>query len=179
MSLHPPRRSPDDERRLMVLYVIRSFPALTGMQLQQFFFDYNEMNYFDMMFALNDLCANGQALREKAGDNFVYTITPAGEEALSLFGSRLPQSLCRFVEEKGAAFREKMQEDEHYPRQIRKTEDGDYVVSLGIVEKDQPVMQFTVSVPSCRMAQDMVNAWPRRAGKFYSNAVFMLAEEEK
>lgn len=177
MSLHPPRRSPQDETRLIVLYAIRMLPPCNATQLQQFLFDYNEMNYFDMMFALNDLCANGQAIREKAGEDHHYAITPAGEEVLSLFGNRLPQSLRQFVEENSAAFRERMLMDEHYPRQWRKTPEGDYVVSLGIQEKDQPVMQITFSVPSARMAQDMVDFWPRHAGKFYGSAIFTLAQE--
>lgn len=179
MTLHPPRRTPEEETRLMILYTIHHLPPCTSTQLQQILFDYNEMNYFDMMFALNDLCANGQLIREKFEGDTVYRMTEAGQEVLLLFAARVPQSVKNYVAHQGLLFQARLKEDEQYPRQIRKTENGDYVVSLGIEENGKPVMQLTVSVPSPSMAQDMVNSWAKKAGEFYQNTMFTLAEDDQ
>ncbi len=179
MSLHPPRRSPEEETRLILLYTIRHLPPCTGVQLQQILFDYNEMNYFDMMFALNDLCANGQAIREAAGGQPVYAITPAGEEALLLFGNRVPASIRQYIAQKGLLWQARLKESEQYPHQIRKTEKGDWVLSLSVQEKDAPLMQLTLSLPSYEMAAQMANAWPDKASAFYAHAIHTLSEEKK
>lgn len=179
MSLHPPRRSPEEETRLIILYTIRHLPPCTGVQLQQILFDYNEMNYFDMMFALNDLCANGQAIREADGDQHVYAITPAGEEALLLFGNRVPGSIRQYIAEKGLLWQARLKEGEQYPHQIRKTEKGEWVLSLGVQEKDAPLMQLTLSLPSYEMAAQMAKNWPEKASAFYAGAIGLLSEEEK
>ena len=178
MSLHPPRRSPEEEIRLIVLYTVRCMAPCTGVQLQQFLFDYNEINYFDMMFALNDLCANGQAMRERKGENFLYTITPAGEEALALFGNRVPGSIRSYIEEKGEAWKEAFRLQEQYPCQIRKKDQGDYVVSLGVQEKEMPLMQFTLSLPTYETAAQIAEKWPQKASGFYAAAIRLLTEEE-
>ena len=70
MTLRPPRRMPDDEQRLIVLYALQHLAPCTELQLLQFLFEHDLTNYFDMMFALGDLCARGQAVRTKkrAGD---------------------------------------------------------------------------------------------------------------
>ena len=179
MTLHPPRRTPEEEMRLMILYTIAHLPPCTATQLQQILFDYNEMNYFDMMFALNDLCANGQLIREKFEGDTVYRVTDAGKEVLALFAARVPQSMKNYMAHRGLDFQAHLKEEEQYPRQIRKTEQGDYVVSLGIEENGRPVMQLTVSVPSPLMAQDMVNSWAKKAGEFYKNTMFTLAEDDQ
>ena len=93
MSLHPPKRSPEDEQRLIVLYALEQLSPCTELQLLQFLFEYDLMNYFEMMFALNDLCDRGQAARAKAQTGYAYQLTAAGEEALQLFGNRVPRSL--------------------------------------------------------------------------------------
>ena len=178
MSLHPPRRSPEEEIRLIVLYTVRCMAPCTGVQLQQFLFDYNEINYFDMMFALNDLCANGQAMRERKGENFLYTITPAGEEALALFGNRVPGSIRQYIEEKGLLWQARLKETEQYPTQIRKTEKGEWVLSLSVQEKNAPLMQLTLSLPSYDMAAQMAKSWAGKASAFYAQAIGMLSEEE-
>lgn len=179
MSLHPPRRSPEEETRLIILYTIRHLPPCTGVQLQQILFDYNEMNYFDMMFALNDLCANGQAIREPAGDQHVYAITPAGEEALLLFGNRVPGSIRQYIAKKGLLWQARLKESEQFPHQIRKTEKGEWVLSLSVQEKDAPLMQLTLSLPSYDMAAQMAKDWPDKASAFYAHAIRTLSEEKK
>lgn len=179
MSLHPPRRTPEEETRLILLYTIKHLPPCTAMQLQQILFDYNEMNYFDMMFALNDLCANGQALREADGAKHVYAITPAGLEALAFFGNRVPVSIRQYVEEKGLLWQARLKESEQYPCQIRKTEKGDFVLSLSVQEKDAPLMQLTLSLPSYEMAARMARGWAGNASAFYASAIRLLSEEEK
>ena len=97
MRIQPPRRAPDSEQRLMVLYCLARLGPCTELQLLRFLFENDLLNYFDMMFALNDLCDRGQAARIRKDEGFLYQATDAGREALNLFGGRVPNSLQKLL----------------------------------------------------------------------------------
>ena len=71
MRLEPPRRAPADEQRLIVLYSLMNLGPCTETQLLQFLSEMDLTNYFDMMFALNELCDRGQAARQKRKDGLL------------------------------------------------------------------------------------------------------------
>ena len=54
MTLTPHKRPPDDEQRLVVLYALQRLAPCTELQLLQVFSEYDWMNYFDMMIALQE-----------------------------------------------------------------------------------------------------------------------------
>lgn len=176
MSLHPPRRTPDDEIRLIMLYAIRHLPPCTGLQLQQVLFECNEMNYFDMMIALNELCANGQANREKKDNDYTYSITPAGEEVLSLFGNRVPASIRQYIEEHEADIRQKFLDQEHYPTVIRKMKNGEYLVCMSVVEPSGVPIQLILSAPTYACAAEFASNWPKKAPSLYGHTVIGLSD---
>ena len=175
--LHPPRRAPDDEQRLIVLYALRELSPCTELQLLQFFFENDLMNYFDMMFALNDLCDRGQAVRERKRAGNVYTLTPAGREALSLFGNRVPNSLTALLRETGGEWRERFQAEDEYEQSVRQTERGEYEATLSVVEQEMDMMRLTLSLPTRELAAQLAAAWPRRAGEIYETIIRMLTED--
>ena len=80
MRIEPPRRAPADEQRLIVLYSLMNLGPCTETQLLQFLSEMDLTNYFDMMFALNELCDRGQAARQKRKDGTYYMATVAEVE---------------------------------------------------------------------------------------------------
>ena len=51
-------------------------------------------------------------------------------------------------------------------------------LSLSVQEKDAPLMQLSLSLPSYDMAAQMAKSWPGKASAFYASAIGMLSEEE-
>lgn len=179
MTLRPPRRAPDDEQRLIVLYSLQHLAPCTELQLLQFFYEEQElMNYFDMMFALNDLCARGQAVRTKKRAGYVYEVTEAGREALTLFGSRVPGSVKTLLAENGPAWRRRFEEEAQYLSEIRQQERGEYELTLSVVEQEMDMMRLNFSLPSRELANQLAEKWPRRAAEIYETIVRMLSEDE-
>ena len=179
MSLHPPKRSPEDEQRLIVLYALDQLAPCTELQLLQFLFEHDLMNYFDMMFALNDLCANGQAVRSQRKAGNLYALTDAGREALSLFGSRGPGSVKKLLEETGDVWRARFRQEDQYLHQIRQTQRGEYEVTLTVVEQEMDMLRLTLTLPTRELAQQTARAWPKAAGKIYESVMQTLSEEEE
>ena len=52
MKIQPPRRTPENEQKLMVLYSLARLGPCTELQLLRFLFEHDLLNYFEMMFAL-------------------------------------------------------------------------------------------------------------------------------
>ena len=179
MSLTPPKRPPDDEQRLLVLYTLHQLAPCTELQLLQFLFEYDLMNYFEMMFALNDLCDRGQAARTKKGAGYLYAVTAAGAEALALFGNRVPASVYALLEKNGRAWKQRFRREAQNLSEITQTDRGEYELKLRVVEQDMDMMTLTVTLPSREMAQQLSDEWPGKASSIYAEIFRMLTEQKK
>lgn len=179
MTLHPPRRTPDDEQRLIVLCALQHLAPCTELQLLQFLFEHDIMNYFDMMFALNDLCARGQAVRVKKRAGFLYEVTDAGREALSLFGSRVPRSVKSLLELTGWEWRQRFQEEAHYQQKVEQTNRGEYELTLSVVEQEMDMMRLTLSLPNREMANLLAAKWPKKSAEIYETVIRLLTEDDQ
>lgn len=179
MRLEPPRRAPDDEQRLIVLCCLNRLGPCTELQLLQFLFEYDLMNYFDMMFALNDLCDRGQAARTKKGTGWQYAVTVAGTEALALFGGRVPPSVNALLEKEGLAWKQRFRREGQNLAGIRQTDRGEYELTLRVVEQDMDMMTLSFTLPTRDMAQQLADRWKDRASEVYAEIFRLLTEPEK
>lgn len=177
MSLTPPKRPPDDEQRLVVLDALRQLGPCTELQLLQFLAEYDLMNYFDMMIALQDLCARGQAVRAPRRAGYLYQTTPAGEEALALFGGRVPGSVKKLLEETGEAWRQRFLQEDTCVSQVRQTERGDYELSLAVREQDIDTLRLTFILPTRELANRLSAQWPGKASQLYETVIRILSED--
>ena len=178
MKIEPPRRAPDNEQKLIVLHCLAQFGPCTELQLLQFLFDHDVMNYFDMMIALSDLCARGQAVRTKRRAGYLYQPTEAGREALTLFGGRIPNSLESLINENAPALRERFRQELHSQQEIRQTQRGEYEVTLTATEQDLDLMRLCLTLPARDLAQQLAERWPRKAAEIYETVIRILTEEE-
>ena len=155
------------EHKLAVLTILRLFGGLTDLKLLQFLTEEKLMNYFDMMFALNDLCAHGQCSRKEVPGGYRYTITPAGEEALALFQKTVPFSLRDRIQSAYDRCRDDYRRAQEFPTDIRQTGRGEYQLRMRIMEKDMETMSVSLSLPDESMARRIGEKWPAVAEKIY------------
>ena len=179
MRLEPPRRAPDNEQKLIVLCCLNNLGPCTELQLLQFLFEYDLMNYFEMMFALNDLCDRGQAARTKKRAGYLYAVTAAGAEALALFGNRVPASVYALLEKNGRDWKQRFRREAQNLSEITQTDRGEYELKLRVVEQDMDMMTLTVTLPSREMAQQLSDEWPGKASSIYAEIFRMLTEQKK
>lgn len=177
MSLHPPRRTPDEEQRLVVLYSLQHLAPCNHMQLHRFIAETDLLNYFDMMIALNDLCDKGQAVRLMRRVGHQYEVTDSGREVLDLFGNRVPHSLKKLIAETGAAWRARFQEEAQYQHEIVKNEQGGTELILSIIENDADAMRITIPLPTEDLANVLATRWHKIGGDVYG-AIFRLLMED-
>ena len=125
-------------------------------QLLQFLFEYDLMNYFEMMFALNDLCDRGQAARTKKGAGYLYAVTTAGVEALMLFGGRVPPSVYALLKKNGGEWKRRFRREAQNLAEIRQTDRGEYELTLRVVEQDMDMMRLSLSLPTRELADQLI-----------------------
>ncbi|MDO5327869.1 MAG: DUF4364 family protein [Clostridia bacterium] len=177
MKIEPPRRTPEEEQKLVVLDCLKHLGPCTELQLVQFLFEHDLMNYFEMMFALNDLCDRGQAVRAKKQTGYAYQLTAAGEEALQLFGNRVPRSLQAILKKEAAGWKRRFQQEAQCRQKIEETDRGEYVLSLTVMEQERDLMNLSLALPARELAQQLAEKWPRKASEVYAAVIRILSEE--
>ncbi len=170
------RKMTATEQKLSILHILHLFGGLSDLKLLQFLTDQKIMNYFDMMFTLNDLCAQGHCSRREVPGGYHYSITPAGEEALDYFGKQVPSSLRDQIFTAYTACKDAYRQAQEYPAEYRQAGRGEYLLSMRIVEKDLELMNVTLSLPDEAMARQIRTRWPDIAEKIYG-AFFDIREE--
>ena len=178
MRLEPPRRAPDEEQKLMVLDCLKHLGPCTEMQLLHFLFEHDLMNYFDMMFALNDLCDRGQAARSRQQTGYSYQLTPAGEEALALFGSRVPRSLQELLKKSAEKWKLRFRQEAQCRQEISQNEQGEFALSLTVTDQNRDLMNLTLTLPARNLAQQLAERWPQKAAEVYAAVIRILSEDQ-
>ncbi len=174
MSPENVRRPTDEEKRLMLLYIIGHAGQLSDMQLLQLLFENDLMNYFDMMLTLNDLVSQGQCVRTPVLGKTLYSLTAAGREALELFSRIIPASVREKLDTVLPYWTERFRTEQEYPASWRQTRRGEYVLDMGINEQNMALLRITLSLPSEDMARTLGEAWPGQAGNVYSTLLSPL-----
>lgn len=176
MALDIPKRSPESNQRLLLLLILQQLGRCSDMQLLQFLFDNDLMNYFDMMFTLTDLCDQGLALRsERVGQNF-YELTDGGRDTLAMFGNRLPASQRQQISELAPEWKKRIQIEQEYQSDYKQTKRGEYELHLRVMEQDMEMLHLTLSLPSEEMAKTMKENWPKKAQALYASLFASLGE---
>ena len=126
------------------------------------------MNYFDLQTALIDLRDAGQVVRTPQTADDLYAITPAGEEALRLFISHVPQRLLDRADESAPAFREKFDKEREMSSRIVHEGGNEYHVSMQINEQKMPLISIDLSLPTAELAAAFRDRWQSQAQEIYS-----------
>ena len=178
MTLQPPRRSPDNEQKLIVLACLDRVGPCTEWQLLQLLTEHDVMNYFDLMISLSDLCSRGQAARSQKAGGHLYELTEAGQEALKLFGGRVPKSVKEMLRVTGDKWRQRFRQEAQYRHAISRTEQGEYALLLNAQERDAETLQLRFTLPTRELAARMADNWPRHAEEIYGTVIRLLSEEK-
>lgn len=178
MAFEPPKRPAESKQRLLLLLIFEKLGRLSDMQLLQFLFDNDLMNYFDMMFTLADLCDQGLAVRSERFDQTFYQLTDAGHETLAMFGNRLPASQREMIESLIPAWQTRIEREQVYMSDYRQTKRGEYELHLRVMEQDMEMMHVTLSLPSEDVAKTMKENWPEKAQQLYAGLFESLGEKK-
>ena len=179
MAFDPPRRPQESRQRLLLLLIFEKLGRMSDMQLLQFLFDNDLMNYFEMMFTLNDLCDQGLLVSAQRFDQTFYQLTDAGRETLSMFENRLPVSQRELIDSLLPQWQERIQREQVFMSDYHQTKRGEYELHLRVMEQDMEMMHVTLSLPSEEIAKTMKENWPEKAQQLYAGLFESLGEKKQ
>ena len=178
MAELPQYRLGEMEAKLLTLHALHELGPCSNLQLIAFMAQTDLMNYFDLQSALYELAQRGQVLIERVPGDEVFTITPQGEEAITLFLGRLGQSALDKVQSAAPAFREQLKMHRQLYADISHEGRNEYHARMGIAEGGLNLMHLDLSLPTAQLADSFKQAWPQKARQIYDYIIQSLSGEE-
>jgi hypothetical protein len=167
------------ENKLILLYAFNQCKApLTKGQISQIIIENIQISYFDIQFLIDSLLEDGYLSSTPHRDDHVYAISETGRQTLSLFIDRIPAYLREMLDLFIRQNRDHVLKDVRSQASYLLRGDGDFAVSLRLVENDVELMELTVHVPNKAQAKYICNNWESRSTKIYSDIIQALIKED-
>jgi hypothetical protein len=167
------RKTPDLENKLLILFAVDEMGPLTSLQLLQFLSEYGLMDYITMQLTLGDMMTTGHISSIPHALGTLYTLTGEGRESLSLFLHRLPHSTRTLIHGAVPEWKPRFARETQMLADFHRRKDGMYDLRLRLMEKDTPLLDMTIVLPTRDLADHLSRRWPEAAPAFYG---FLMKE---
>lgn len=165
--------------KLIILFLLDKVDfTLTNTQLSDFLLEKEYTNYFNIQQSLSELIEAEFVNSESIGHNSHYRITDSGRETLSFFGNMIPtgiqeDSLMYLRNNKYSLRNEVSTLSEYF-----EAKKGEYTVRLRVIEKDESIIDLSLSVPTTEDASRICNSWKTRSQQIYAYVLSNLLSED-
>lgn len=165
------------ENKLLLLHIFDriEFP-MSNPQITQFVLENDIMNYFMLQQFLGEL-KDSKFIIEKQKDNeHIFVITEKGKSALSYFVNRIPKSQIDRIDQLLNVQKEKFIKNTQVKADYIKIKDDEYLVELGVIEKDMPIINLKLNVANNKHAKQICEKWRESAPSLYGQIINLLIE---
>ena len=161
--------------KLIILYILDSVDyPLTNTRLTEFIVERQYTDYFNVQTVLSQLVEDGYVSSEVTRNTTTYLITTSGGQALSLFLNDLNPSIRKDIDNYLKDHSYALREEVAYPADYEITSTGDYLARLTIIERNQPIFELRMSVPTEEDAIHVCNEWERNNADIYRYTMMKL-----
>ena len=146
--------------KLIVLYMLEKvdFP-LTNAQISGFILDKGYTTYFHLQQALSELTESELIHCETIRNSSYFSITKSGEQTLEYFGKEIPKEIkgeiAEFFKNNAMEIKEELSTFANYYR----GEKEGYQVRCSAKEKEVPLIELTMTVPTKAAAEAVCASW--------------------
>lgn len=172
------RRPSDTENKLLLLHTIDRLGAVTAEQLLVFVVEHNQMDFLSLQICLAELDDAGHLRKQMHPLGTLYALTGKGHDALAMFRARVPHSRLEQIDSAAIAWRQRFKREKQMPATFQKKPDGDYLVSLRLLEREAELLHLEINVPTHTHAQAICDAWTMRATEVYAQVMQLLGAED-
>lgn len=148
------------------------FP-LTNAQISDFILTKEYTNYFTLQQVLAELVETELAEVHTVRNSSYYHMTEKGRDTLNYFGNMVSPAIH---EDMKAYFKDHaiaLRDETSVRAEYFENPNQDYSVRLRVLEKDSPVIDLTLTVPSEEQADSVCNHWKEKNQKLYA---FLMQE---
>lgn len=166
--------------KLMILYILNrvSFPLMNA-QLTAFILEKEYTNYFNIQRAISELIDDSFITSDTIRNSSLYRITDSGRETLKFFDNMISQGIKEDIEAYLTENKHELQEEVSAPAQYYQVKKGEYMANLKVVERDIPIIDLKLVVPTEDEAALLCNNWREKSSEVYSYLMAALLENDK
>lgn len=161
--------------KLIVLYMLDQvdFP-LTNTQISNFMLDKDYTTYFTVQKAISELIDAGLMRTESTYNNTHYHITPAGRETLSYFPDKISDAIKSDVLGYFAENQMELRQEVSTVADYYKTTSQDFAAHCQLKERNQSLIDLTVTVKSKAEAEAICSNWKAQHEDVYGYLMDLL-----
>ena len=161
--------------KLIVLYMLDhvDFP-LTNTQISNFVLDKDYTTYFTIQQVMSELISAGLIRTESTHNNTHYYITPAGQETLSYFPDKISVAIKTDVLSYFAENRMELKQEISVIADNYKTTNQEFAARCQIKEKDQSLIDLTITVKTKEQAEAVCSNWQKQSEDVYGYLMDLL-----
>ncbi|KUK72329.1 MAG: Uncharacterized protein XD91_1385 [Clostridiales bacterium 38_11] len=161
--------------KLKVLFIINTLNLpITNMDLTKFILENNYMDYFTLQEVVLELQEDGFVNLGQTEGKKSYTITVAGQEAINMFSDRIPKNFKLEITEILKTLQKEVKRNKNLFAHYYQRKDEDFTVILQAIEESIIIFNFSLNVPTEKLAKDIVAKWKKNPDKIYSEIINIL-----
>ncbi len=159
------------ENKLILLYILQQKDTVSAIELSDFIVFKGYMDYFTMQELLEELLY-AELILDLNGS---YTLTPMGEEVVTTFRYRIPNSIRDEINEYARTSTYRRSSMLEADCDMTQTEQG-YTLNCLIRDYDHIVFSLNIQAPTEEKAFAVRNHWMQRGLTIYRNLISELRQ---
>ncbi len=165
--------------KLMILYILSrvNFP-LTNAQLTAFILEKEYTNYFNIQRALSELIDDAFISTKTIRNSTLYRITDSGTETLLFFDNMISSGIKEDIDAYLLQNKYELQEEVSAPADFYQVKKGEFAAHLSVIERDTPIIDLTLIVPTEEEASRLCNNWKEKSSDVYTYLMSSLLENK-
>ena len=161
--------------KLKLLYILKHISTpLTNSELTNFILENDVFDYFTLQYLLGDLCDSGFVVPNFQNGHKYYSITPAGSNALEMFGEKLPEYFINQVEQNFSSLKMEIRKHRELIGHYYKRKEDEYIVSLQVMENGSVIFSLSINVPDEGIAKHICEKWNISPEEIFSSIIKTL-----
>ena len=170
------RLIPDTELRLLILYALKKLGPVTNLQLLQFMFELDLMNYIELELNIAELEEKGAVRHRRHPLGDLLELTEEGACTLESFDQRVPKSRLDLIDEHSTAWHDRFRNEQLTIADQFPLSDGGVCVRLRLLENEKALLHLMLTLPH-RPVELLEKRWQKAAQKIYSGIFALLTSD--
>lgn len=154
--------------KLIVLYMLKKveFP-LTNSQISAFILEEQYTDYFTLQETLSDMVESKLLETQIIRTSTHYSLTELGSETLEYFGHQISKAIQNDVENYLKENKIQLRNENSVIADYQNNESGEFTVRLQVKEKEEFIIDLSLTVPMEQQAIIMCDNWRKKSVEIY------------
>lgn len=155
--------------KLIILRMLSQIDSpLTNAQISEFILEKEYTNYFTLQQVLSELEETGHVTMSSSHNSSIYHITDTGRDTLHYLGDKVPDAICKDIEEYLEQNHLKIRDSLSTTADYFPGSGQNYLVRCQVREQDSTLIDLTISVPSRKEAVSVCDHWKGKSQEIYA-----------